>query len=36
MTVRRFAVHILIVAVIMALTSLAIWLNWGPVVHSAA
>ena len=33
---RRFAVHIFIVAVIIALTAVAIWLNWGPVVHSTA
>jgi hypothetical protein len=36
MTTRGITVHILIVLVIVALTGLAMWLNWGPVVHSAA
>jgi hypothetical protein len=31
----RFAIHVFIVAVIIALTALAVWLDWGPVVHSA-
>jgi hypothetical protein len=36
MTTRRIAIHILIlVAVIIVIMALAIWLNTGPVVHSA-
>lgn len=36
MTTRRFAIHVLIfIAVIIVITALAIWLNLGPVVHSA-
>ena len=37
MTARRFAINVLIfVAVIIVMTAVAIWLNMGPVVSSAA
>jgi uncharacterized membrane protein YfbV (UPF0208 family) len=37
MTARRFALKVLMfVAVIIVVTALAIWLNLGPVVSSAA
>jgi hypothetical protein len=36
MTTRGIAIHVLVfVAVIIVITALAIWLNSGPVVHSA-
>jgi len=36
MTTRRRAIHgLIVVAVIIVITALAIWLNLGPVVHSA-
>jgi hypothetical protein len=36
MTVPRLAVHVLIlIAVTVVLTAVAIWFNLGPVVHSS-
>ena len=37
MTARRFVVHVLIlVAVIIVMTAVAIWLDLGPIAGSAA
>jgi len=37
MTARRFAIYVLVfVAVIIVMTAVAIWMNLGPVVSSAA
>lgn len=35
-TMRRVVGHVLILTVVILLTALAIWFDWGPVVQSVA